>query len=427
MFRSDPTAARLVAPPSVPPQAWAAALPPSRCPLVLAPGSVAGWFSGRALVACDPVLSVDIPSSSPGEPYRPRWSLSLVGSLLERAFGAGESTVAAALVSYEGTVSAALFPRGMTLGHDGWRTWGDWHGVEQPQPAEVEVPASAVPLIGGAWSTLTEEEYRQRVAEAQEMVLRGDLCMLNLTRAIRGRSLADAPTLFAALCDRARADMAAFWALRGQTLVSVSSERFLRVRGCAEDGPPGTQVEVMPVKGTRPRGPTTEGDLLFAEELAASEKERAEHVMVVDMERNDLGRVCETGSVHVAPLMEVQATPYCHQMVSVVRGRLERKATFAHLLAAAFPCGSVTGAPKPAAMRAIARLEGAPRGAYTGSLLVAAPGRVDSSVLIRTAVADDGGGLSWGTGCGVTIDSDPAEEWLESELKASPLMGRRAG
>ncbi len=218
---------------------------------------------------------------------------------------------------------------------------------------------------------------------------------------------------FASLLARTRADMAAFWQTPRVTIASVSPERFVRVMG--------GRVQVCPIKGTRPRA-EGDADNVMAAELATSEKERAEHVMIVDLERNDLGRVCRPGTVTAGPLFEVVATPYCHQMVSSVSGFLREDASLADLLEAVFPCGSVTGAPKIAAMRTIAALEASPRGHYTGSLVVAVPGEVDSSVLIRTAEYTDGV-VRWGAGGGITVDSDAAEEWLETALKASPFLG----
>jgi len=144
--------------------------------------------------------------------------------------------------------------------------------------------------------------------------------------------------------------------------------------------------------------------------------------MIVDLERNDLGRVCRPGTVAVDPLFDVVATPYCHQMVSTVSGRLRAGVTLCAVLDATWPCGSVTGAPKIAAMKAIEELEASPRGVYTGSLVIATPGEIDSSVLIRTAEYADGM-VRWGTGGGITVDSDPGQEWLETMLKATPLLG----
>jgi para-aminobenzoate synthetase/4-amino-4-deoxychorismate lyase len=219
--------------------------------------------------------------------------------------------------------------------------------------------------------------------------------------------------------------MSAYWAgLPGAVswIASVSPERFVRVHS----GEPGSRVvEVCPIKGTRPRGDSARTDRLAAAELARDPKELAEHVMIVDLERNDLGVACQPGTVHVDPLYHVEATPYCHQLVSRVRGTLRTGATFPQLLTAVFPCGSVTGAPKRAAMRIIEQLENSRRGAYCGALLVAVPGGLDSSVLIRTLEGDaqrpDCG--IWGSGGGITYDSDPTAEHLEMLLKASPVTG----
>ena len=180
------------------------------------------------------------------------------------------------------------------------------------------------------------------------------------------------------------------------------------------------------MKGTRPRGGSGSEDAAIAAALRCDLKELAEHVMVVDLERNDLGRVATPGSVQVDPLFEIETTPYCHQLVSRVHARLRPDVGTGDLLAATFPCGSVTGAPKIAAMRIAADIERSPRGAYCGTLVVAMPGELDSAVLIRTAEAS-GKRLLWGTGCGITHDSIPQAEWLESRLKASPILGDAAG
>ena len=172
-------------------------------------------------------------------------------------------------------------------------------------------------------------------------------------------------------------------------------------------------------------------DAALRAELLDSEKERAEHVMVVDLERNDLGRVCVPGSVRVDPFYRVETTSYCHQAVSSVRGLLRPDVSVGELLEATFPCGSITGAPKIAAMSIAGRLEPVPRGAYTGSLVIAVPGEVDSAVLIRTAevtpcdteVATEGTTIRYGAGCGITVESDPLAEWEESVLKSEPVLG----
>jgi para-aminobenzoate synthetase/4-amino-4-deoxychorismate lyase len=276
-----------------------------------------------------------------------------------------------------------------------------------------------------AWD-LSPRRYRERVRAVRARIAAGDFYVVNLTARLSGELASASPTeAFTVLAGRAEADMAAlFEGLEGPTpwIASVSPERFVRIRRI-EGG--ARSVEVCPIKGTRPRGATDAGDRALSTELLGDEKERAEHVMVVDMERNDLGVCCVPGSVHVDPLYEVVTTPYCHQLVSTVRGTLAPQAEFARVLGAAFPCGSVTGAPKRAAMRVIEELEAGPREAYCGALLVAVSGELDSAVLIRTLEGVDGepGVARWGSGCGLTHDSDPAGEHLEMLLKASPVTG----
>jgi len=324
------------------------------------------------------------------------------------------------LARYDGTCTVVSFDRS---------EWG------RPNTATAPGIAAGDPLLRDAAWALGARGYRRAVEIVRERIAEGDVYVLNLTDRLSGHlceSLASADdpaaAAFEALCERAPADMAGFLGGVGGVspwIASVSPERFVRVRRDAGRTGAARIAEVCPIKGTRPRGATPEADRFEALALAADDKERAEHVMVVDLERNDLGRVCDPGSIVVDPLYEVVATPYCHQMVSTVRGAMRDDATFAELLEAVFPCGSVTGAPKIAAMRIADSLEAEPRGAYCGALLVAVPGELDSSVLIRTLEGDaaDPARATWGAGCGIVHDSDPASEWLELLLKASPVTG----
>lgn len=330
---------------------------------------------------------------------------------LEAAFESREPCLTAVLAPYDG---------GCTLVRLG-------RIDDAPRPRAVPIAGDPRgPLLSDATWDLSGREYRSAVDEVRERIAAGDVYVLNLTARLTGRLAADGPVAaFDLLNRRAPSSMAAsLTGLPGAApwLASVSPERFIRVtRG--EHG--ARLVEVCPIKGTAPRGATPDADARLAGALASDPKERAEHVMVVDLERNDLGVCCVPGTVHVDPLYEVVPTAYCHQMVSSVRGTLRSNATFAQLLASSFPCGSVTGAPKRAAMRIIDRLEETPRGAYCGSLLVAMPGELDSSVLIRTLVGatEDPTRAAWGAGCGITHDSDPAAEYLEMLLKATPVTG----
>ena len=296
----------------------------------------------------------------------------------------------------------------------------------QPEGARDRRPiAPATPLLDGAEWDLSGREYRAAVREARERIAAGDVYVLNLTARLTGRPIAAPDELFAVLVARAGAEMSALlhgWPGATPWVASVSPERFVRVR-LGDHG--ARLVEVCPIKGTRSRSATPLRDRELAYELAADPKERAEHIMVVDLERNDLGICALPGTVHVDPLYEVVPTPYCHQLVSTVHATLRPEATFGELLEATFPCGSVTGAPKRAAIRIAAQLERSPRGAYCGALLVAREGEMDSSVLIRTleGVAERPSVARWGAGCGITHDSDPAAEHLEMLLKATPVTG----
>jgi len=419
----------IAAPPTVTPEAWACALPAETLPLVLAPGSSAGWLGGQSVVALLPDVCAD--GLSAGE----------AAATLERVHSGGAPGLAATLLRYDGAAMAAHYAGGLVRTSGGWRAWGapevassaqellaagphryaSVHPSSSSSPSNSRsrsasplLPAPPVPLAGPLHTDLDARAFHAAVRATIDAITAGDVYVLNLTRRLSGRPLLTPPAAFAALRVRTRADMAALWRTPGLTLASASPERFIRIIG--------RHIEVWPMKGTRPRYPEPHADRAAARELAASEKERAEHVMIVDLERNDLGRVCRPGSITVNPLFSVLTTPYCHQMVSRVSGQLRDDVALADVLDATFPCGSVTGAPKIAAMRAIERLERSPRGAYTGSLLVATPGHLDSSVLIRTAEYEDGI-VRWGTGCGITVDSDPVAEWQESILKAHPFCG----
>lgn len=392
----------LVAAPEVLPEMWLAVLPKASAPLALAPGSTRGWFDGVTVVAWAPdVVRTDLTSAD-------------AAAMLQESFSADEPSLCAALLPYDGCASVARYRGGLVLTPSGWRTWGSMLPGEVPSPAAVlSPPPLGVPLATCISTDMDEAGYRRGVESIRDAVLAGSVYVVNLTRRLTGVPAFDPAVAFAALRERSHADMAAFWQLPDSAIASVSPERFLRLSGDI--------AEICPIKGTRPRA-EGDADTALASELASSEKERAEHVMIVDLERNDLGRVCEPGSILADPLFEIIATPYCHQMVSAVSGRVRRDAGLPELLAATFPCGSVTGAPKIAAMRTIDELERSSRGAYTGSLVVATPGELDSSVLIRTAEYV-GGQVSWGTGAGITVESDPAEEWAETILKASPFLG----
>ena len=264
------------------------------------------------------------------------------------------------------------------------------------------------------------EVYESAVADVVRRIGEGELFQANIAQAWRGM-LAEGATPWSAferLVATSPAPLSAFWRLPGRALVSHSPERFLEVSN--------GRVRTRPIKGTRPRGATPEEDARLVQELAASAKDRAENLMIVDLMRNDLARVCRPGSVEVTELCAVEAFPNVWHLVSTVEGDMRPDADIAGLLAATFPPGSITGAPKTQAMRVISGLE-RPRGPWCGSVFRVDPdGSMDSSVLIRTAafVEDDGWRFRTLAGAGITADSDPLAERLETEAKISGL--RRA-
>lgn len=211
------------------------------------------------------------------------------------------------------------------------------------------------------------------------------------------------------------------------TLYCFSPERFLKVQDQV--------VESKPIKGTRPRGTTPEHDESLRIELQKSSKDRSENLMIVDLLRNDLGRVCEVGSVHVPKLMDVESYRHVHQLVSTIRGRLKPDATIAQLIASSFPGGSMTGAPKQRSIEILKLLENRPRGYYSGALgWIGLDGNLDLNIVIRTIEETQASGANVprsentqsiykiGAGGAITIESDPEEEWAEVLTKASALV-----
>jgi para-aminobenzoate synthetase component 1 len=241
----------------------------------------------------------------------------------------------------------------------------------------------------------------------------GDAYQVNLTQPFAAPLAVPAWRLFGALMRRHPVPHAAYLDVGDAQLVVNSPELFLRRRGA--------RVETHPIKGTRPRGDTPARDAALVAELVRDAKERAEHVMIVDLERNDLGRVAETGSVRVEAHAQVESHATVHHLVSRVSAVVKPGIGLAEILRATFPGGSITGAPKRRAMEIIAELEETPRGPYTGAFgFFAANGDLELGLAIRTAVVR-GGAVQWGAGGGIVADSDPDRELAESWLKTAAL------
>jgi para-aminobenzoate synthetase component 1 len=279
--------------------------------------------------------------------------------------------------------------------------------------------------LGGALAASDPVAYEAAVAEVVSRIGAGEIFQANIARTWSGR-LGEGIAPFDVLARLARASAAPFAAylrLDRLALVSNSPERFLQVS-------PDGWVETRPIKGTRPRGDTPAQDVALIRELSASVKDRAENLMIVDLMRNDLARVAEAGSVEAPELWSVETFANVHHLVSAVRGRLAPGRSAIDLLRAAFPPGSITGAPKVQAMKIIAGLE-PPRGPYCGSLFWAgADGAMDSSVLIRTlacARRDGGWDVEARAGAGIVADSDPVAERRETEAKIAALVAALTG
>jgi para-aminobenzoate synthetase / 4-amino-4-deoxychorismate lyase len=270
---------------------------------------------------------------------------------------------------------------------------------------------------------LTEAEYTERIAAIHEFICSGDVYQLNFTAPFRVETGAAAPGSIAAHYERLRLRQpVAYGAFlhwqQGEYVLSFSPELFFRVdhEGNAR------RIVTRPMKGTAPRGRTTKEDCAIAEWLRNDTKNRSENIMIVDLLRNDLGRIARFGSVRCQDLFALERHPTLWQMTSTVAAELRPDAGFHDIFRALFPSGSVTGAPKVRAMQLIAELEDAPRGVYTGAIGFFSPQETVFNVAIRTLVLTHGEGI-FGAGSGVVIDSDPAEEFRECLLKARFLTG----
>ncbi|HEX8284721.1 MAG TPA: aminodeoxychorismate synthase component I [Pyrinomonadaceae bacterium] len=328
---------------------------------------------------------------------------------VERA--ASRGFYAAGFVAYE---AAPAFDRALKAGPGVpglplvW--FGVFDGAPEPEPGgggEFSVSKWA-PSVG-------RDEYVRSVEAVREAIARGDTYQVNYTLRLRARFEGDDFAFYERLRAAQRTRFGAYVNAGRFRVLSASPELFFRRRG--------RRVETRPMKGTAPRGRFKEEDEGIAARLAASEKERAENLMIVDLLRNDLGRVAETGTVKVEELFRVERYPTVFQMTSTVAATLREGATLADVFAALFPCGSVTGAPKVSTSRIIAALEDVPRGVYCGAVGFVAPGGDAAfNVAIRTVVVDtETGEAVYGVGGGVTWDSTPGGEYEEALDKTKVL------
>ncbi|WP_371226570.1 aminodeoxychorismate synthase component I [Pseudomonas sp. QE6] len=261
---------------------------------------------------------------------------------------------------------------------------------------------------------LPREQYRDALDQVHRYILDGDCYQVNYTQRFRAPCSGSPWLAYRALREACPTPFAGYLELPEGAVLSLSPERFIQLHG--------RQVETRPIKGTRPRGMTPEADQANAETLLASEKDRAENLMIVDLLRNDLGRSCRPGSVRVPELFALETYPNVHHLVSSVTGELADGKDALDLLEGSFPGGSITGAPKVRAMQIIDELEPTRRSIYCGSLLyLDVRGEMDSSIAIRTLLVKDDQVSCWGGG-GIVADSDWQEEYEESLTKVGVLL-----
>jgi para-aminobenzoate synthetase component 1 len=306
--------------------------------------------------------------------------------------------------------------------------------ARRPPPAppggagEAPEDAPSYPVLGvegaepiGLRSTFTHRGYLDAVTRVRDYIVAGDIFQANLSQRFQAPLAEPAFDLYARLRRANPAAFAAYLDLGELRVMSASPERFLRL------DENGRHVETRPIKGTRPRGLGPMHDAALGRALAESDKDRAENVMIVDLLRNDLSRVCRPGTVRVPELFALEQHPTVHHLVSTVVGELDPSAGAIDLLRAAFPGGSITGAPKVRAMEIIAELEPTRRGVYCGSIgYLSTTGAMDTSIVIRTYSALRGR-VYFQAGGGIVADSDPELEYRETLDKARALIAALAG
>jgi para-aminobenzoate synthetase/4-amino-4-deoxychorismate lyase len=332
---------------------------------------------------------------------------------LNRVKAASEQGLyAAGFVAYE---AAPAFDAAYTT-----RKPGDlpllWFGIfESPDQHLPQGASDAFRFESQFTPSITETEYGERIQAIRNAIARGDTYQVNYTFRLRARFSGSPWALFYRCTEMSPPPFGACLDLGRFAIVSLSPELFFRTDG--------RRIVTRPMKGTAPRGRFLAEDQVQQAALHASEKNRAENVMIVDLLRNDVGRVAELGSVRVDSLFDVEVYPSTLQMTSTISALLRPGCTWVDAFVALFPCGSITGAPKASTMAHIAALEADPRGVYCGAIGYIAPGgRAVFNVAIRTLTIDQATGTAeYGTGGGITWDSESADEYVEAVLKTRAL------
>jgi len=313
-------------------------------------------------------------------------------------------------------------PAAIIIDHNQGSAWLTAEDSELLEEMLADLNAAATPqqinkLPDFTLSVDPAERYLAAVALAIDYIHAGDVFQVNLSRAWNIQAQQNIPepmAILEALQANNPAPFAGLSVFRDQAIISSSPERLLEIRG--------QLVQARPIAGTRPRNSCVQDDRAMLEELINHPKERSEHIMLIDLVRNDLGRVCQTGSVDVDELMVVEQHPHVHHIVSNIRGKLKLEYSPIDAIRAVFPGGTITGCPKVRCMQIIAELEGSGRGIYTGSMgYLSRSGNLDMNILIRS-LFQQGKKLVFRTGGGIVADSEPEAELRETEAKAKGLL-----
>lgn len=393
--------------------------------LDLAPVEVAercGHLPGRAFFDSaregDDGTALSIVAACPAETirgdFRTDWA-RLQSALHSRATNAPADDglphgFAAGAVEYEGGFCFGLYENALIFRHadQSWHELGDLR-------SRLREPARAINSTAPQFAPrLDVERYCAMVARAQEYIAAGDIYQVNLAHRFDTTWHGDAFAFYEALRHYSPAPYAAFLDLGGRCVLSSSPESFLKMSGRA--------VRTRPIKGTRPRRADATADEKSAYDLITSPKEVAELVMITDLERNDLGQVCEFGSVSVTELLKLERHEQVFHLVSTIDGRLRPEIDHLTALRACFPGGSISGAPKRRARQIIAELEREPRGLYTGAIgWLGFNGESQFNIAIRTVVIEDNR-AHFHVGAGIVADSTPEREWQETLDKAAGIL-----
>lgn len=369
-------------------------------------------FFDTASAAPEPAISII--AALPEETLSGRdWS-KLREAVSQRRSGIGESNglphgFAAGYVDYEGRFCFGLYEQALIYRH----TDRTWHALGDLQSHFRRSTSSEQPRLDFA-PEMQREDYMRRVAQAQEYIAAGDIYQVNLAHRFSADFSGHAWPVYESLRECSPAPYGAFLQLDGRAILSASPECFLSMSG--------RSIRTRPIKGTRPRFPDREADERSADALQASAKEMAELIMITDLERNDLGAICEFGSVHVTELLRLESFQQVFHLVSTIEGKLRPEIDHIEALRRCLPGGSITGAPKKRAMEIIAELEPLSRGVYTGALgWIGFNGESQFNIAIRTMVLEDGR-AHFHVGAGIVADSDPGAEWQETLDKAAGLL-----